>query len=345
MAAVKAGDVDRALRQRRPETFLLLFYGPDAGRVTERARDAAATGLPDPNDPFQLVRLDGDVLADEPGRLVEEASTFGLFGRRRNLWIRPTSRNLQAAVAACLEAAITDCLVVVEAGDLARTSPLRLLCEKSNAALALPCYADEVRDLTGVVTEALRAEGLSIDADARAILVDSLGGDRLASRGELEKLALYAAGRERVSVEDVLAIVSDVSAVSLDAAFDAAFRGDASELDANLRQLAQHGTAVGALLSGALRHALSLLSARASLDQGQDVEGALRGWRGLHFRRKPAVEAQLRRWTLASLKPVTALLQQSILDGRTTPSLAWDLASAALFHIAGSAGTRGLRAS
>lgn len=343
MAAVKAGDVDRALRSRRPETFLLLFYGPDAGRVTERARAAAETGLLDPSDPFQLVRLDGDAVADEPGRLVEEASTFGLFGNRRNLWVRSTNRSLAPAVTACLATAIVDCLVVVEAGDLSRTAPLRVACEASDRALAMPCYADEARDLASVVTETLQAEGLTIDAEARSILVDSLGGDRLASRGEVEKLALYAAGRDRVTVEDVLAVVSDVSAVSLDAALDAAFRGQLSELDANLRQLGHHGVAAGTLLSGALRHSLALLSARAAIDQGQDAEGALRGWRGLHFRRRATVETQLRLWTSRSLRASTAALQQAVLDGRMSPQLAWDLAGTALFRIARAA-TRESRA-
>ena len=34
---------------------------------------------------------------------------------------------------------------MIEAGDLAKTAPLRTLCEKSAKALAIPCYADDAR--------------------------------------------------------------------------------------------------------------------------------------------------------------------------------------------------------
>ena len=43
----------------------------------------------------------------------------------------------------------------------------------------------------------MRAAGLTIAPEARAALIPLLGGDRLASRSELRKLALYAHGKER----------------------------------------------------------------------------------------------------------------------------------------------------
>ncbi|MBM0207052.1 hypothetical protein JNW90_31690 [Micromonospora sp. STR1s_5] len=142
----QGGDVDRAVASRRSEVNLLLFYGPDAGRVAERARAAAQAAVTDRADPFQLIRIDGDSLAEEPTRLIEEASTFGMFGGSRAIWVRPTGRNIAGAVSACLDVALVDTLVVVEAGDLAKNSPLRVACEGSPRALALPCYADEGRE-------------------------------------------------------------------------------------------------------------------------------------------------------------------------------------------------------
>ncbi|TDR87121.1 DNA polymerase III subunit delta [Enterovirga rhinocerotis] len=340
MTAVKAGDVDRAVKARRPDICVLLFYGPDSGRVSERARAAAEAAVSDPADPFQLIRLDGDDLLDHPGKLVEEATTYGLFGERRVIWVRPTSRNIAGPVAACLEGAPDGTLVVVEAGDLGKTSPLRAACEKSNRALALPCYADETRDLATVVTDTLAAGGLRIDADARELLIESLGGDRLASRGELEKLMLYCLGRERVSAEDVAAVVSDVSSQSVDMALDAAFGGDLATLEDSLRQLAQNGVAPAQILILALRHTLQLLSGRAGIDSGSDPEAAVRSWRGLHFRRRNAVERQLARWREPSLRRVVDALQDATLQSRRNPGLAQTVAGAALLRIAQAASRR-----
>ena len=40
----------------------MLVYGPDAGLVRERADALIAAAVDDPNDPFSLVRIDGDEL-------------------------------------------------------------------------------------------------------------------------------------------------------------------------------------------------------------------------------------------------------------------------------------------
>ncbi len=334
MTAVKPADVDRLALSPPPGTCLLLFYGPDLGRVAERARLAATTGDGSSGDPFRLIKLAGDDIADQPGRLVEEASSYGLFGSRRTIWVKATARNITPSIAACLELALQDTLVVVEAGDLQRTSPLRALCEKSSLALALPCYADEVRDLGAILTETLRAESLEIDPDARELLTESLGGDRLATRSELVKLVMFVHGRSRITLDDVTAVVSDVSGVSVDDAIDAAFAGDLAELDARLTHLLLHGTAPGTLLYTAARHALSLLGRRAALDEGQTLDVLLRTWRGLHFRRHAAVQRQLRRWPQASLQRAIASLQEASLQVRHSAAMAQTLASRSLFRLA-----------
>src|SRR5215203_2478006 len=119
MVAVKAGNVEGALRRADAHTPVILIYGPDTGLVAERARAAAERAVDDPADPFQLVRVDGDALAADPARLIDEAGTIGLFGGKRAIWVRPTSRNLTLALDLMLKAdLIRDALVVVEAADL-----------------------------------------------------------------------------------------------------------------------------------------------------------------------------------------------------------------------------------
>lgn len=340
MTAVKAGEVDRAVARRRADVNLLLYYGPDAGRVAERARVAAQGAVDDPADPFQLIRIDGDALADAPARLVEEASTFGLFGGRRAIWVRPTGRNIGPAVTACLDVSLVDTLVIIEAGDLGKAAPLRVACETSPRALALPCYGDEESNLGAIITDGLRSYGLAIEPDARDLLAESLGGDRLATRSELEKLALYAHGTATVRVDDVAAVVSDVSGPSVDDAIDAAFAGERQQLEAALAQLAQHGSSPAGLLALALRHGLALLGNVIRHGDGQDVEGLLRSWRGLHYRRRPAVSRQLKGWSPERLRPAIEALQDAALITRRFPALADATASQALFAVSSRARSR-----
>jgi len=334
MVAVKAGDVDGALRRPDPRIGVFLFYGPDVGLINERARALAERSVADPSDPFQLIRIDGDDIAADPARLVDEAGTMGLFGGKRALWVRSGSRNIAPAVDAVLKSDLQDTVIVIEGGDLQKSSPLRTLCERSQKALALPCYADSGRDLGTVVDETLKQNGFTIGREARTALLASLGGDRLATRGELAKLMLYAKGQREITLADVDAILSDVSSLAMDSVVDAAFAGDGAGLEVGSRRLAAEGVSASTVLGAALRHALMLLPARLAVEEGRPVGAVVEGMRALHFRRKPLVERHLQRWTSASLTQAVAQLQQSLLDTRRLAGLDDTIAAKTLLDLA-----------
>lgn len=340
MVAVKAGDVPGILRKPDPRIAVFLVYGPDAGLVSERAKALAHGRADDPADPFQLIRLDGDVVASDPARLIDEAGTIGLFGNRRVIWVKATSRNLAPALEPLLETKLQDTTVVIEGGDLAKNAPLRTLCERSQAVLALPCYSDSARDLGDLVDAMLKEAGLSIDRDAKAVLLGSLGGDRLATRGELAKLTLYAHGRREITLEDIDAVLSDVSSLALDAVVDAAFAGDLAGLEGGYRRLAAEGVAASTVLGSALRHALALLPARLDIEGGKPQGAVVDAWRGLHFRRKPLIEKHLQRWSADSLRRAIALLQAALLDTRRLSDLDETLAAKILLDLARVASSR-----
>src|ERR1043166_9232069 len=81
MVALKAAEVDSFVARPAADRPIVLVCGPDAGLVHERAEKIIKASVDDPNDPFALVRIEGDALASDPSRLVEEAHTVPLFGR------------------------------------------------------------------------------------------------------------------------------------------------------------------------------------------------------------------------------------------------------------------------
>jgi DNA polymerase-3 subunit delta len=332
MTAVKAGEVEATLRRLDPRLLVLLFYGPDAGLVAERAKAAAESAVADASDPFQLVQIDGETLISDPARLADEAATVGLFGGKRAVRVKSTPRNLGPAVERVLGLPTSDALVVIEAGELQKSSPLRVLCERSPRALALPCYADEGRQLGSLVDDAVKTAGLTIARDARAALLTSLGGDRLATRSELDKLILYAQGRQ-ITVEDIDAVVSDVSSRTLDGVIDTAFSGARTALDEAFARIQAEGVHPSVLLGAALRHAVVLLGHRSEVEAGRSIESIVQSWRALHFRRRDAVMLQLRRWTVDRLLVVIGGLQQAVLETRRLP-LSRQTAERALWAIA-----------
>src|SRR3954471_10585579 len=112
MVALRGKDIDAFLARPDPPPPTILLYGPDAGLVRERADALMASAVDDPTDPFSLVRMDGDDLAAEPSRLVEEAMTVPLFGGRRAIRVRAGSKNFASGVETLSEMPLKDCRVV-----------------------------------------------------------------------------------------------------------------------------------------------------------------------------------------------------------------------------------------
>jgi len=333
MVALKASEVASFLA--RPNRPIVLIFGPDAGLVRERAEALVRKSVDDPKDPFQLARMDGDELSSEPARLLEEANTVPLFGGRRAVWIKAGARNFAPALEALVAAPPPNCRIVIEAGDLKRNAPLRAVCERAKNAAVLPCYPDAAKDLTRLIDEEMGEAGLAISGEARAALIPLLGGDRLASRHEIRKVALFARGKQRVGLEDVAAVVADASTLALDDLIDAAFAGRTGDVDVQFDKARTSGTTPGAILSAALRHVAQLHKARLSVDQGDSISQAVEGIQPfVRFNRKSVVETALRAWTSVRLQRAMARLGEAALDARRQSAMAEPIARGALLTLA-----------
>ncbi|TMJ23414.1 MAG: DNA polymerase III subunit delta [Alphaproteobacteria bacterium] len=315
MVAIKAADVERFLARPDPARPIILVYGPDAGLVRERAQALIRAWVDDPQDPFQLARLEGNDLTGEP---------------------TPRS-DISPAVEALVASSSSDCRVVIEAGELRRNSPLRVICERAKNAVALPCFADSADALLRLIEEEMRANGLVIAPDARAALIPLLGGDRLASRHELRKLAAFANGKQSVDLADVTAVVSDASSLELDALIDAAFVGRTKELDFQFGKARTAAMAPDTILVAALRHAGQLHKARLAIDNGTPADAAARTIAPfLPFPRKSTVQA-LTIWSSPRLGRAMTQLADAVLDARRQSGLGAVIAHRALLAIVANA--------
>jgi len=342
VVALRGKEIDAFLARPDPGRPIILLYGPDAGLVRERADALLASAVDDPNDPFSLVRLDGDELSAEPSRLVDEALTVPLFGGRRAIRVRAGSRNFASGVDTLAETPLRDCRIVIEAGDLRPESPLRKICERAKTAVAIGCYPDGERDLTKLIDDELRLANLRMAGDARAALMALLGGDRQASRNELRKLTLFAHGEGEVTLDHVMAVVADASEMKLDPIVDGAFAGRPDLVESEFAKAMVAGTYPGVIISAAQRQAAWLHKSALAIAEGTPVSTLLDGgFPRLHFSRKPMTETALRNFSAAKLVAIIEQLATAALDMRKQTSLAAAIAQRTLLSIAANARRRG----
>jgi len=335
MTAIKSSDVDRFIAKPDSAQPIILVYGPDTGLVRERVEALVRASVDDPSDPFVLARIEGDELAGNPERLVEEAHTVPLFGGRRAVLVKAGSRNIASAVETVIAAPSRECRVIIEAGNLSKSSPLRALCEKAKVAAALPCYVDNERALALLIDEEMRTNNLTITPDARDALIALLGSDRLASRNEIRKLALYAQGQKEVGLEDVVAVVADASQIALDGLVDAVFAGRTAETDSEFGKARASGSSPAAIISAAIRQVANLHKMKLAIESGESIEFAMkRAAPPVHFTRERHVSEALRAWTPARLVRAMEQLAEVSLEMRRDAPLAETIAQRMLLSLA-----------
>lgn len=336
MVALKPSEIEPFVRRPSDRAALVLVYGPDDGLVAERAGAIVRAAAGKADDPFSLVRLDGAEIASDPARLVDEATTVSLFGDRRVVWVRDCgARNVLPAVQPLLDRPDSGSLVVIEAGDLKKGTGLRKKVEDHPTAVAIPCYPDTAQDVARLVDQELKEAKLAIDPDAREALEAHLGADRLASRGELRKLCLYAHGKPRITLADVAAIVGDASAFAMDELLDAVAGGDPAAADATLGKLESSGIPPSVAGTMLIRHFQLLERARAEVGPGRSAADVVERLQpSIFFRRRPMIIRQLGLWSKDRLARALDLLDETMRESRAKPHLAAAIVSEAILKLA-----------
>lgn len=316
---VSSATADRFVETLGPGILAVLLYGPDGGLIRERANKASLAVVEELSDPFRVAEIPAAALRDDPARLADEAAALSLTGGRRVVRLRDAADGATDALTSMLQGETCSALVVVEAGELGPRSRLRKLFEDDAGCAAIACYADDPGALESVIRETLSASGLGVTEDALNFLIDNLGGDRMVSRMELEKLATYAAGADRVSLEDASACVGDSARIALDDIAFAAASGNQPRLVRALRRALDEGADPIGVLRVASRHFLRLHLAAGLIAGGDSADRAMKTLRPpVFFQRGAEFRAQLGRWNAPSLATAIAALGDAEIDCKST---------------------------
>ena len=297
------------------------------------------------------MQLAASAVKSDSSILIDEARALSFTGGRRVIRVRDAVDGVTPAAKEFLSDLETaddvsqQAFVIFEAGNLGPRSTLRKAFEAAKAGAALPCYADNARDLTGVVNESLAKFGLSVDPDARAYLVQNLGSDRQVSRMELEKLALYVGGDSegggRVTVEDAMACVGDSAAMSMDDVVFAACSGDRAGLDRALDRAFVEGIQPIVILRAATRHLHRLHLASNAVANGMNPDQAMKSLRPpVMFMHTDRFLGQLRQWRPRNIGTAMELMIEAELDCKTTGLPAEAMCGRALMRVAQAARQR-----
>jgi DNA polymerase-3 subunit delta len=335
MVKITGAKIKSFLKRPDPAVRAVLVYGPDIGLVHERAIELAKLIVDDLKDPFRCIEISSGDLKNDPARLSDEAAAISFTGGQRVIRITDGVDGTAKIFESFLDNPIGDAFVVVEAGTLTPRSKLRKLFETAKAGAALACYEDNNRQILEVIREVLSESNLTASREAITYLEQNLGSDRMITRKELEKLALFKGVPSEVSIEDARVCIGDNGSSSLDSVIYTAAGGDLIGLEVALARVLNEGIHPVAILRSIARHLQRLHLASGVMDKGQSPDQAMKALRPpIMFKFTNDFRQQLQRWSKNKIAHAIELITEAEIDCKTTGLPAEAICGRALLRIA-----------
>lgn len=316
---LKGAEIARYLARPDPSRPALLLYGQDPMRVAlKRAEAVRALAGDKADEEMRLTRLAGGALRKDPAQLLDAIKEVGFFPGPRVVLVEDAPDTAADAVRAALaDWKPGDAVMLVAAGGLSKSSPLRKLFEPHPAAVTAPVYDDppgEEEVARWLADAGLRAvpPGAMKDMMALARALDP--GDL---RQVIEKIGLYKHGDPQpLTGEDIALMAPATIEADLDELIHVVAERREAEFVPLMRRIEAQGVNPVTLCIAALRHFRALHGAAA--DPAGPGAALSRMRPPVFGPRRDRMERQAQSWGMAPLEDALRLLLDTDLTLRSS---------------------------
>ncbi len=261
-----------------------LVFGPEISVVNYRFDLIAKKIAPDLSDPFLVSHLSKERLSEDKGILADEFFSFSMLGGRKLILVKDVDVACGAALKLLFEDKEyfkkSDNFILVQGGDLDKSSALRKLCEENFNFAAIACYEDDERVIKKFIADELTKRQIKSSSQVVELLVAKFGKNRQIILNELEKIALFL-GEEKNLTIDLISKINGLEAEISVNEFIASFAGQ--KFDVALSQaekLFREGFEPIALIRFTANYLQKIYQAKCDIEfAGLDFEEAVRAQR------------------------------------------------------------------
>ncbi len=334
MAIYKPADLHRLTQQKNLPVSAILLFGPNEAKIRNAAKQIILTVIGSLDDPFSIETLEEKQIKDTPGILRDEAMSMSFTGDSKVITIKDPGSATIKQIPDYLAVTDTRNILLIEAGNLTRSSALRKTFEKAKNAACIPFYDDTPAELSGFVQDQFSKANKTIDQPTARALVESVGNHRGLIEQEIEKLINYNQQNNSITIHEIELLSGDPLADTIEALCDAALLGQSAEALNKIEQLILTGTQAAQILNVISMHLMRLLSMKSDQDNGQPIDNLIRNARPpIFFKRQSLVKRQLSNWHAKSLKSGLKTVFDSIAQTRKNPELSFTICERTILNL------------
>ena len=315
---IKNYEIDKFCSNFNADHHAVLIYGEDYGLKNERTDAIIKNYLDNSNN---VVDLDIKSLILNPEILNDELSSISLLADKKVIKIRDANDKISSIIENNINLASKDCLLILISEALSPRSKLRLLFEQHKDAVILPCYSDTSANIMNIIDNMFNNENIKIDINAKKLLANYLGVDRLVTKAEIEKAILYSGTSKELSLKDVSSFLSDQASINIDKLYDLVLLGNIKKAYKILLQLQNEGISAIQILRAFTRQLQNLYSIKERVLLKKDINFVLDNFKPpIYFKRKDNIRLQAKEWSVSMIKEALKMIEEAEINCKSLKS-------------------------
>jgi DNA polymerase-3 subunit delta len=184
-----------------------LLFGPEASLVNYRFNIIAKKITPDLADPFLVSNLSKERISEDRGLVVDEFFAMSMLGGRRLILVKDGDAKVAEGLQTLFDeqdfAKKSDNFILIQAGDLDKSSTLRKLAEANPYFAAIACYEDNEAVIKKFIVDEFSKRKIKFNAQISDLLISKFGVNRTLLLSEIEKIITFLGDNTELTVEMV----------------------------------------------------------------------------------------------------------------------------------------------
>lgn len=334
MVILRNKQIDNFISHPNDSIRGVLIYGQDQGLISSRANALLSYFVEDKTDPFQLSKLDNDILKKDPDRLLSDLKTYSLLGQRKVIYLQLIADLNKEHAQEILE---TDSgtLVIITANDLRPASTLRKGFENEKDLIVIPCYTNTRNDISDYLNEQLKKHKIEMTNEAKNFVISSLGDDYGNTVSEIEKIITAQGTQDKVvSLEDIENIIIDSAKITANDLIDTVFEKKVLQISLLYNKCLDEYNP-SQILSLTLSHIIKLLDLNElQKEKGTPTKQMIENYKPIiFFKRHNSIQQQLSLWNNTNLLKSMEIVSNAIAETRYYNNLDRDITERCLLKV------------
>ncbi len=297
-----------------------LIYGPEISVITSRFNAVAKKIVADLSDQFLVAHLNKERFNQQESCLADEFYSFSMLGGRKLIIIKDCDVQAASALKDLLnnpaEVAKSDNFILIQAGDLDKSSALRKIAENHNLFASIACYEDDEKTIKKFIEQQLARNSLNSGFEIVQYLYEKIGKNRQIIASEINKIAIYLDKKE-ITIEAIDLVIQGQAEIPFDSLVDNFVAKNSKEVVKSCDHLFKNGFDAIMMIRFLSNYLQKLYNAKSATElAGIDFEESVKAQK-LFFKSEIQFRKHLKQTELKSLVSWLGAIQNLEIDLKT----------------------------